>query len=291
MMIDVQGASLYCTSVDPSAGAEALDPARAPPLVALHGGLGLDHSYLRPWLDELAVGRQVFYYDQRGNGRSQDPTRTPLSHDVLSADADAVRGHLGAEQMVLLGHSYGGFVALEYALRFPQRLAALILCCTAPAVDPREVTASVSQRGTPAQREALFRMVSGQVERDEEYARLWRVALPLSFHRQLDEPAYDAMVARTRCRAAAFAEAARLNLPTYDVTARLGEIRVPTLVLAGAHDPMSPPAQGAARIAAGIVGAELHVLTDSGHFPFIEEPALFREVVLGFLSRHCRRAS
>src|SRR5262249_32572516 len=106
MMIDIQGASLYCSSA--SAGvadarrqpvsdarrqpvsearrqpvSEARDPARAPPLVTLHGGLGLDHSYLRPWLDELAVARQVVYYDQRGNGRSQDLTRTPLSHDVL----------------------------------------------------------------------------------------------------------------------------------------------------------------------------------------------------------------
>src|SRR5438105_5235280 len=102
------------------------------PTLVMHGGLGLDHTYLHPWLDPLGDVLQLTYYDHRGNGRSARPPMHTLTHPGLAADADALRAFLGFERMAILASSYGGFIALRYALDFSERLSHLILVGTAP---------------------------------------------------------------------------------------------------------------------------------------------------------------
>src|SRR5688572_23256339 len=92
-----------------------------PPLIVLHGGLGLDHTYLRPAFDQLAPELQVIYLDLRANGRSTGDG-VGMTMGQLAADVDALRAHLGLERVAVFGHSYGGFVGLEYALTYPARL-------------------------------------------------------------------------------------------------------------------------------------------------------------------------
>jgi proline iminopeptidase len=105
------------------------------PCFILHGGLGLDHTYLHPWLDPLGDQLQLIYYDQRGNGRSGRPPLDTLTFDQFCADAEALRIHLHYDRIALLGHSYGGFIALEYALRYPERVSHLILVDTVAAIN------------------------------------------------------------------------------------------------------------------------------------------------------------
>ena len=102
------------------------------PCLVMHGGLGGDHSALHPWLDPLGDVMQLVYYDHRGNGRSGRPPSGMITFERLCADADALREQLGFEKVAVLGHSYGGFVALEYALRYRERLSRLILLGTSP---------------------------------------------------------------------------------------------------------------------------------------------------------------
>ena len=86
------------------------------PMFIMHGGLGMDHSYFRPWLDALADQVTLVYYDHRANGRSERPANLDgVTHATWAADADALREHLGYDQILLFGHSYGGFLAQEYA--------------------------------------------------------------------------------------------------------------------------------------------------------------------------------
>lgn len=256
-----------------------------PPLMAA-GGIHLDHRYLRPWLDPLAEDARLVYFDHRGTGRSPRPdTFDGIDHGTWADDMDALRRELGFERVVLFGHSYGGYLALEYALRHPERLSGLILCDTGPALD--YVPAALENaraRGTPAQMEALGEALKADVADDGELCRLWLEILPLYFHER-DPAELGEWDDCSRYAAAAFNHAFGRCLPAFDVTARLGEISVPALMLVGRHDWITPPAQGAERLAAGIPGAELVVSEESGHFPFMEEPEAFVAAVRGWLGR------
>lgn len=252
------------------------------PVVCLHGGPGLDHTYLRPWLDPLAAGgRSLVLYDQLGNGRSDRDV--DLGSDAIASwaeDVEEVRESSGHERIVLFGHSFGSFIALVYALEHPKNVEALLLCSSAPALDFGAVVAeNLAARATPAQM-ALLGAVPDPTD-DEAFRRAWKELLPLYFH------TFSADVGRAmdeKMRYSAFACAAgQAAAARFDVVARLGEIRAPTLVLAGRHDPFTPPAQGAERIARGIPGSRLEIFESSGHFPFIEEPGKFVATARRFL--------
>lgn len=102
------------------------------PCLVMHGGLGFDHTYLHPSLEPLGDTLHLIFYDHRGNGRSGRPDKETMTHVQFAADTDALANHLGFDKMAVIGHSYGGFIALEFALRYPQRLSHLILLDTAP---------------------------------------------------------------------------------------------------------------------------------------------------------------
>ena len=120
---DVDGMGLV-----PGAGQMVQRPA----LFLLHGGPGGDHSGFKTQVADLRDTAQLVYVDHRGSGRSAagDPTTHTLDHNI--DDLDALREHLGLDRISLLGSSYGGMVAQGYAIRYPDRLANLILVATAP---------------------------------------------------------------------------------------------------------------------------------------------------------------
>src|SRR6476661_5607685 len=107
---------------------------QGPAIVVLHGGPDFDHTYLLPDLDRLSDSYRLIYYDQRGRGRSAQgvkPEDVTLASDI--ADLDEVRQHFKLNSVILLGHSWGTVLALEYALRYPGRVSRLILMNPAPA--------------------------------------------------------------------------------------------------------------------------------------------------------------
>src|SRR5262245_43839237 len=108
-------------------------------VIMLHGGPGASHDYLRPQLDALAAPglRRLFYYDQRGGGRSPlDAGATPGTAADHVADLERIRMHIGAERLVLAGYSWGGLLALLYADAHPDRIERLALISPAPASAP-----------------------------------------------------------------------------------------------------------------------------------------------------------
>ena len=121
VFVETNGAKLFCTVLGQGeAGRE--------PLIVLHGGPGMAQDYLRPYMDKLAEGRQVIYYDQRGGGRSEcDGAAEKLSLEVSIEDLDAVRREFGFEKVSILGHSWGGLVAMRYAAAHPEAVNKLIL--------------------------------------------------------------------------------------------------------------------------------------------------------------------
>ena len=120
--IPVQGAGLYCR-----------EDGRGTPMIVLHGGPDFDISYLLPELDRLPDKLHLIYYDQRGRGRSADYGTPKTLRWSEMADLDEVREHFHLEKVVLLGHSWGTVLALQYAPRHLERVSRLVLMDPAPA--------------------------------------------------------------------------------------------------------------------------------------------------------------
>ena len=120
----------------PVEGASAVfrDIGQGPPIIVLHGGPSFDHNYLLPDMDRLVDAFRLIYYDQRGRGKSAEnvqPAEVSLQSEM--DDLEGVRAYFQLESVALLGHSWGGLLAMEYALRHPERVSHLILLNTAPA--------------------------------------------------------------------------------------------------------------------------------------------------------------
>ena len=257
------------------------DPA-SPLLVALHGAPGLgSHLDTSRSFGRLAHSLRVVTYDARGCGASS--LTPPYTHERWAADVDCVRAWAGAERFVLAGGSYGGFIALEYALRHPERVSALVLRDTAAhngfdAAARRNALASPRIQVDLGMFERIF---SGRVRDDSDLEACWRHIVPLYDH-DPDPARVEARLGNTVYHAqthnAAFAECQ----PHYDLRAALPSLRVPVLVTVGRHDWITPVA-ASEEIAGLVPGARLVVFEESGHSPHTEEPERFDATVLGFL--------
>ncbi len=250
------------------------------PLVALHGGFGLDHTYFRPWLEPL--GMQLILPDLRGCGRSPRDGIGEAEFATLSADVEALRGELGHPRWTVLGHSFGAYLALDYARRYPQRVEKLVLVGGAPALDyPDVIGANLSKIGTPEQAAVLQKAMSAPLESDEEFRRGWNLLLPLYFRR------FDPKIAAQMDAGAVYSAQALFHgfrmLSQFSALPWLGDVEAPVLVTAGRYDWIAPPAQGAERLARGLPHARLAIFEESGHFPFIEENPRFLSVLGEFL--------
>jgi proline iminopeptidase len=165
------------------------------PCLVMHGGLGTDHTSLHPWLDPLGDVMHLVYYDHRGNGRSGRPPSETITFEQLCADADALREHLGFEKVAVLGLSFGGWIALEYAVRYPERISHLILLSTDSGgeEDEEDFEAAARRKGaTTEQLEAL----EVPVEDDAALRRMWQLARPL-FWREFDADLDDRVMGNT----------------------------------------------------------------------------------------------
>lgn len=249
------------------------------PVLVMHGGLGLDHTYLHPWLDPLGDVLRLVYYDHRGNGRSGRPPLDTLTHEQMINDADALREHLGFEKVAVLGSSHGGFVALRYVLSYPQSISHLILLGSAPRFDSRErVFANARRRGATPE---IMRALEAAPESDDAWiAQKFKTIAPLYFHRP-DAYLVERAFGRTVWSGSAGVRGRELTRD-YNVEPRLGEIQTPTLILVGRDDFIAPP-EHAERLHQGIVGSQLVVFERSGHFPYLEEPDTFFQTVRDWL--------
>lgn len=256
-----------------------------PPLLCMHGGLGLDHTCFRPWLDRLADNHTLIYYDHPANGRSPDlPGGRDLDFPELVRAAEALCTELGLERVSVLGHSFGGLVAQEFALRHPERLDHLVLCSTTAAFDyPDQVVAAARARATDEQFEALLGGLTRPVPSDAAAEQMWRSILPLYFHGDVSE-VIESIASATRFRAAALNRSVLQLMPEFNTTDRLGSVETPTLVVSGDDDFIMPIDQTASRLHALLPHSRLAIIPEAGHFPWVEKPEAFVEVLNHFLA-------
>jgi proline iminopeptidase len=252
-----------------------------PPTVVLHGGPGAHHDYLLPGFDALANGRELIYYDQRGGGRSPVSRDTPVGWREQVSDLEELRRQWGLERLTIAGYSWGGLLALLYAVDYPDRVGHLALISPAPAW--REARQEFERRfqernlapGLQAARAAL--RASGLREHDpDEYAQC---LFELSVAPYFFDPskARDLTPFRVTGRTQ---QEVWSSLDDYDLRPALRGLSVPALVVQGEDDPI--PAE-ASRTIAQLLEAEFHSLPRCGHVPYVEAFEEFVAIVGGFL--------
>lgn len=255
------------------------NPPPTTPLIAIAGGPGADHRYLRIGgaFDAIARDRRLVYYDQRGSGRSSSDGPDVRIADFVE-DLDAVRDALGAGSIDLIGHSFGGYLAMAYAAKHGSRVRSLVLVGSqAPKLSE-----------TPELLEHIF------PDRVESW-RDARSALPPRFPARELGP-YHAMAFLSPQAHAQYVraieplaynirvnDALRRDMERLDFRHDLRAFRMPTLVLHGRWDAVIAPSCGFG-IHRLIAGSRFHAFERSGHSPFVEEPEAFARLTLDFLS-------
>ena len=277
--IPVGGAELYFREVGQGTA-----------IIVLHGGPDFDHSYLLPELDRLSDSFHLIYYDQRGRGRSADrvqPEDVTLASDI--ADLEKLRRYFKLDSVVLLGHSWGTVLALEYALRYPQRVSHMILMNPAPASadDYKQLRKEWFEKRTDDmdRRKAISASAAYKEGDPDAVTAYYRIHFKPALARPED---FEKVIARLRLSftkegilKARAIEGRLMNdtwsSPEYDLLPKLKSLRIPTLVIYGDHDFI--PAATAEHITQAIPNTRMVTLKDCGHFSYLECPVAVREQI------------
>jgi L-proline amide hydrolase len=269
------------------------EPGGRLPVVLCHGGPGATHDYL---LCLRALDRQVVFYDQVGNGRSQHLRDAPAEFwtvELFKRELDALVAHLGwAGGYHVLGQSWGGMLAMEHALEHPTGLRSLVVADSPASMRLWVEEANRLRADLPADaRDALTRHEAAGTTDSPEYqeamnvfyrrhvCRLdpWPEEVVRAFARIEEDPTvYFTMNGPSEFHVIGV-------IRDWDITARLGEIDVPVLLASGRHDEATPRIVG--EIHERIPGSEWVVFEESSHMPHVEEAERFRETVEAFLAR------
>ncbi len=254
------------------------------PFVTLHGGPGMgsrrgDWATFQPLTDSY----RLISYDQRGNGESDGGE--PYSHEQFVADVEALRQALGLGKIVLLGGSYGGYIALEYALRHQENLHALVLRDTAANNRYRDTSMDRAlASGFPMDEGRLERLFAGQVRSDDDFRESFKMIQPL-YNVARDPEAEAARLEQIPFRFETHNWAFSRNQADFDITEKLRTVRTPTLVTVGRHDWITP-LEASEELASVLPGSELIIFEHSGHSPQLEETDRYLAIVRDFLTRH-----
>ena len=262
---------------------EVLGPEGAPVLIAHHGAPGLgSRAEPRASFGRLADTYRVIVFDARGSGQSEG--NGTFSHEQWAADIDGLREWAGVDQVIMAGGSYGGFMAMEYATRYPDRVRAMVLRDTSPdnSNEEKALANALANTRVEIDREKLDRIFAGTVRDDDDLRDCWREILPL-YDYVYDPEAVEKKVAATPYRYEAHNYAFSVNIPNYDLKPVLPKVTAPTLITVGRTDWITP-VSCSEQIASLIPGSRLVVFEKSGHSPQIEEAQAWTTVVREFLA-------
>jgi len=261
-------------------------------ILCLHGGPGATHDYLLSMADLATHGYRVTFYDQLGCGRSQLPKNVALfvpEHYIEEVEAFRRKMRLGKPHVI--GSSWGGMLAIAYALKYQRNMATMTTVGGLHSVPLTVREMERMKRGLPKDvQETLAKYEADGDYENPEYVKAvmvfynkhlcrlspWPPELTHSLN-HTSKPVYGTMNGPNEFTIIG-------NTRYWDVTDRLKTIKVPTLVLGGRYDEVSPVV--AREIHRHVRGSELTIFTNSSHLPFWEERETFMKRVLRFLGKH-----
>ncbi|MFI5609329.1 3-oxoadipate enol-lactonase [Amycolatopsis sp. NPDC051903] len=236
------------------------------PVVVFSNSIGSDHRMWEPQVAPLVErGYRVVRYDTRGHGASPVPDG-PYELSDLGGDVVALLDDLGVDQAHLVGLSLGGMTGMWLGIHAPERLRSLTLCCTSAKLGPPEMWAD---------RARLVRAEGTAVVAE---AGVGRWVTPAYVQAHPDQVAFLRRMMED-CPDEGYAACCGV-IERMDLLAELPKISLPTLVIAGADDPATPPDPHGTLIAEGVPGARLEVVASAAHLGSYEQPEEFTRLIL-----------
>lgn len=261
------------------------------PVLTLHGGPGFNHFYLECFEDFLpAAGVRYWYYDQLGCGFSDSPADESLwTVERYRDEVEQVRRALGLDRFILFGHSWGGMLTLEYALKYPQHLAGIVVSNMTASVAEYVKHAETLLKALPTEAQAII--AKHRAARDYDSPEYQRVLMEQVYRRHV-------------CRLDPWPEPVQRTFRTvnakiynymqgpdefnitgsfrnWDVWNRLPSIKLPTLLIAARHDEMA--VEQIQRMGTLIPGARVAVCEKGSHMAMYDDQQSYFATLLPFL--------
>jgi proline iminopeptidase len=259
------------------------------PVIVIHGGPGMAHNYLLPKFSKLVDNHKVIFYDQRACGKTNgEEFPEEISLDNMVKDLEALRLSLGIEKMNLIGQSWGGLIAMNYAVKYPEKLKSLILLESAPASSLYEIvfTNNIMELRSEDERKELE-----EISKAEEYKNGNPKAVVDYYHSYFKPYFYDRSFLKELdlsyfdyelIRKSNIADPILMEYMTnFDIYNELNVITVPTLIIHGKQDVI--PYWSIERIHKSIPSSEFILLDECGHFAYLEKNKEYFDYIEKFL--------
>jgi len=257
------------------------------PILIIHGGPGLNHKYLFHNLQFLTDRYQLIFYDQRASGRSSlTLDSNSVTIDNFIQDIDELRNTFGIEKLNIMAHSWGGLLAMKYAIKHPENTKSLILISSVGASSEISTMANQSLVERFTQEDSMHR--AEIIQTDEFQKRepnaiesLMKIAFKHQFYNIIFLDSLNLSLNKDYIKTSQLLQNLAKDLTKYDFHSDLKKIQSPTLLIYGSHDPLTELA--GTRIHESIEKSEFKILDNCGHFPFIEKKDEFKSIVVIFL--------
>ena len=259
------------------------------PIVILHGGPGFEHTYLLPQMGKLAHGFKLIFYDQRTSGGSIASTdSSSITLENFVEDLEGIRKAFDLHKMNLMGHSWGGMLAMFYAIKYPQNLNSLMLISSGGATSDfwDELYNNISRNRTSKDSLALVNLratddfKNNKVETVEKYLKIF---FKPYFNNQNLADSLSMKFSETTVKNMSLIWSRPLSkdIENYDILDQLSVIKSPTIIIHGETDPI--PVKYAEEIHNNIDNSDLFILKKCGHFRYIETPNKFCGLISDFM--------
>ena len=277
---NVNGVNLYCMTIG-----------HGSPIIVLHGGPGLDHTYLLPQLKELAKNHKLIFYDQRGSGKSSGAIDSEsININNFVSDLEGLRKALEIKKMNLLGHSWGGLLAMYYAINYPEHVKSLMLLNSVGYSSEffSPFNQNVVRRRTPEDSIGIAKIMTSDEFKNADIGTMnifFKIFFKSYFYNQsLDSELTIDFNKRTAENIFPIYNLFGKLLANFDIKEKLKILNCPVLIVHGDYDPI--PLKCAEELNADIKNSKLVVLKNCGHFSYIEAPRRLFKVCNEFLAQN-----